>query len=177
MPAPGVSGKELKSVTFYTARDRKLRLDVLPFLVAYALAITWALRSSFFGPGCVAKLTNKHAHKPCPVRTHLASAHRLSIWWKPTFGVLFASQALVRLFAYWSVDIRSRLAYKRVNWQQATHCKVLSAHANTIPLFDIMTDFKPDLCILQVVPGTITGKKDIVDIQHRILVSAYAETC
>lgn len=51
MQAPTASGTELKLITFYTARDQKLRLDVLPFVVAYALAIIVAVRSVLFGPG------------------------------------------------------------------------------------------------------------------------------
>lgn len=51
MLEPGASGKDLKSITFFTACDPRLRLDVIPFLAAYAVATIIAMRSLLLGPG------------------------------------------------------------------------------------------------------------------------------
>ena len=51
MAAPGVSGNELKSVTFHKSRERTWRLDTAPFYVIYPAVVIAALSSALSNKG------------------------------------------------------------------------------------------------------------------------------
>ncbi len=51
MATPGVSGNELKSVTFHKSRERTWRLDTAPFYVIYPAVVIAALSSAMSTKG------------------------------------------------------------------------------------------------------------------------------
>lgn len=99
---PGVQAKELQSITLYRKLETKYRLDVLPFLVLYAL---W---------GCFV------------VETLATSGfERWMVIQLGTYALL-AVHALAYLGTVWSVDMKARLHFRTVRQlADATHVKVV----------------------------------------------------
>ena len=98
-------------------------------------------------------------------------------WWKVLFGSVLAGHALVRLLSHWSVGVRSIVAFKACpKWSQATHCKVSqdSILRKALHLKSCFGSFA-QIPGMQVLPGTFAGKKDIVEVQRRAVVSVVVQ--
>ncbi len=94
-------------------------------------------------------------------------------WWKVLFGSVLAGHALIRLLSHWSVGVRSIVAFKACpKWSQASHCKVSQdSILRNAPLLKSCFGSFALIPGMQVLPGTFAGKKDIVEVQRRAVVS------
>lgn len=93
-------------------------------------------------------------------------------WFKVLFGFVLAGHALTRLLAHWSVGVRSVMAFKSCSdWRRASHCKVRQQQYLPFAACCIEVNYVQRQLALQVLPGTFAGKKDIVELQQRAVVS------
>ena len=91
---PGVSGNELKSVTFHKSRDRTWRLDTAPFYVIYPAVIIAALSSAFSGTGS--------ARQPFKQASQLAYVLRRCKHFVHLQAALVLVESDLRLYTGWS---------------------------------------------------------------------------